>query len=607
MRTSTQLDRLGLVDAAGGWLGYHVADQWSTARFDGWENTLTGFGTSRDKTTFSTFQFSCMLSDNTIESMYHGDDLAQRMIDTGPEEMLRKGYSLCVGDKQDEATETAILEALDELRANEKMIEGMIWGDLFGGSAIVIGADDGRPAIMPLIPERVRKVDALEVLDRRYLSVNSFYQDGPNVGQPETYAIGNPSAVARPVYIVHETRLILFGGARTSRLVRQQRGYWDQSRLQRPFEVLRSFATGFKAVETLLTDGPQGVYKIKNLASLLGSNKKGALEDRINVVEMMRSAMRAMVIDADNESFERQAFTFAGIPDVLDKLMLRLAAAVPMPVTLLMGQSPAGMNATGESDFRWYYDGIATRQTNYLAPRLRKLIQIVCASKEGPTDGKALTTLKINFAPLWTLDPKAEAERRLAVAQTDKIYFDMGALTPDEIALSRFGERGWEDGYKIDRELRETLVDQDHAEQLAEPKPGVDKTLLPPDAISAAITVDEVREAAGLEPDDDPEVGAMHVVEFEAKQTAASAPGAHATDPAQNKPNGFDVKDPAEVPPPGDPNADPSATSDKPGAQGPAGAAAKAPTAKPGATVSGVNAPAGGRGAGVPQKPAKPK
>lgn len=605
MRTETHIDRLGLVDSAGAWLGYHAAEAFSTARFDGWENQLTGFGTNRDKTTYSQFLYSTLLSDNTIEGLYHGDDLAARMIDIVPEEMLRKGYSLCIGDKQDEDTEAAILEALDALNVNEKMIEGMIWGDLFGGSAIVVGADDGRPAALPLVPERVRKVDALEVLDRRYLSVNSFYQAGPNVGQPETYAIGNPSAVARPVYIVHETRLIIFGGARTSRLVRQQRGYWDQSRLQRPFEVLRSFATGFKAVETLLTDGPQGVYKIKNLASLLGSNKKAALEERLNLVEMMRSAMRAMVIDSDNESFERQAFSFSGVPDVLEKLMLRLAAAAHIPVALLMGQAPAGMNATGDSDFRWFYDRVATRQTNYLAPRLRRLIEILCASKEGPTKGQPLEKLKIEFAPLWTLDPKAEAERRLAVASADKIYFDMGALTPEEIALSRFGERGWQDGYQIDRELRSTLLERDQEEALSETDPVPNKDALTPSSNEAVITVDEARAMLGLPPDADPEIGALKVTEFRAKQEAASVPGSHATDPAQNKPNGFAPSDPADLAlgNPNDPHADPNQA----GAPGPAGTAPKAPTSDKGAKASGLNAPAGGGRTGLPAKPTKPK
>jgi hypothetical protein len=361
--------------------------------------------------------------------------------------------------------------------------------------------------------------------------------------------------------------------------------------------VIRSFATGFKAVEILLTDGPQGVYKVDNLASLLGSNNKGLFEQRLQAVDMFRSAMRAVVVDAKTESFERQAVSFSGIPDVLDKLMLRLAAAVPMPVSLLMGQSPAGMNATGESDFRWFYDTIETDQKNELAPALCKFLRILCASKEGPTQGKVPKKIKIEFAPLWTLDPLQEAQRRLAVAQTDVAYETMGALTADEIALNRFGERGYSAETKIDRELRETLVDLAREEALAGDAPPLPKDALTPSSNEVILTVDEGRAMLGQAPDEDPEVGAMKVAELKAKLEAATAPGSHPTDPAQNKPDGFDVQDPAEVAKqeadakaaalgaapgaPGKPNVPTSKASNPASAQGPARTPKKAPASKP--------------------------
>lgn len=588
MRHPTHVDQL--VRFTGSWLGNAFADQ----RLDSWQNNLTGFGTSRDKTMASFYEASCDLTDNALEALYHGEDLSQRIVDTLPEEALRKGYCLNIGKPHDEDTETEILDALDVLGANEKFIEAMIWGRLYGGCAIVLGADDGRPAQLPLIPERVRSLEALEVIDRRYLAVNSFYQDGPKMGQPETFAFGNPGMIARPVYIIHETRLIMFGGARTSRLERMRRAHWDHSVLKRPFEVLRSFATGFKSVETLLTDGPQGVYKIKNLASLLGSNKKQALEDRITTVEMMRSAMRAVVVDSDNEEFTRQSFTFAGIPDVLDKLMLRLAASVPMPVTMLMGQSPAGMNATGESDFRWFYDRVETYQKNYVGPRLRRLIEVLCASKEGPTSGQVPDTMKIEFAALWTLAPKEEAERRLAVAQTDKIYNDMGWITPEEGALSRFGERGWEDGYKVDRELRET--DQEAGDEDNSPPP----TAFTPTENAALLSVDEGRAALGQGPDPDPEFGKLKVA---AALAQLGAQGAVEGDAAGKVNTGQPVVEPVVMPGqnPNDPHADPS----KAGATGQPPAKAQEP--KPGAAVPKGNAPASGAGAVLPKGPSKSK
>jgi hypothetical protein len=171
-RTGEVLDNLGA------WLGH--------GRFDSWENSVTGFGTLRDKTIFSAFMPTPMLGDVTLEQLYHHDDLAARMIDTVPEEMLRKGYCLDIEDSQDLAEDT--IAALTELDANSKIIEAEIWAKTFGGAVLIPVADDGFPAYQPLRPERVKAVTSLEVIDRRFVYPHSFYRTGPKRDQVEVYA-----------------------------------------------------------------------------------------------------------------------------------------------------------------------------------------------------------------------------------------------------------------------------------------------------------------------------------------------------------------------------------------------------------------------------------
>jgi phage-related protein (TIGR01555 family) len=500
-RTGEVLDNLGA------WLGH--------GRFDSWENSVTGFGTLRDKTIFSAFMPTPMLGDVTLEQLYHHDDLAARMIDTVPEEMLRKGYCLDIEDSQDLAEDT--IAALTELDANSKIIEAEIWAKTFGGAVLIPVADDGFPAYQPLRPERVKAVTSLEVIDRRFVYPHSFYRTGPKRDQVEVYAVGSVGHEIRPEFLIHETRMIVFRGARTSRTQRMYRNHWDVSALQRPYEVMRAFATGFKSVELLLSDGPQGVYGIKDLHRLIAGNNQAAIDARLEAVDKMRSALRAIAIDKEYESF-------SGIPDVLDKLMLRLAASVRMPVTILMGQSPAGMNATGESDFRWFYDRVETEQKNYLSPRLRQLINLILASKEGPSSGKAPEKFSIDFEALWTLDPKSEAERRASVATTDKIYIDAGVLMPEEVALSRFGERGWQPGYDaFERDLRRDALDKTVEEIEAGEKAPPTQELLTPTANETITTVNEARAAKGLPPEEDEEIGNMKVAAYRAMQEAEAA------------------------------------------------------------------------------------
>jgi len=83
------------------------------ARFDGWQNPVTGLGTARDKTTYNTFLGPRYLSDLELANLYHGSDLAARMVDVVPDEMLREGFEIDLGDAGLTAEVTDQLESLD--------------------------------------------------------------------------------------------------------------------------------------------------------------------------------------------------------------------------------------------------------------------------------------------------------------------------------------------------------------------------------------------------------------------------------------------------------------------------------------------------------------
>ncbi|MFQ8761936.1 MAG: anti-CBASS protein Acb1 family protein [Intestinimonas sp.] len=57
-------------------------------------------------------------------------------------------------------------------------------------------------------------------------------------------------------------------------------------------------------------------------------------------------------------------------------MCLDLSGASRIPVTKLFGRSPAGMNATGESDLRNYYDYVDTLREAKLRPILEKLLPV---------------------------------------------------------------------------------------------------------------------------------------------------------------------------------------------------------------------------------------
>ncbi len=140
-------------------------------------------------------------------------------------------------------------------------------------------------------------------------------------------------------------------------------------------------------------------------------------------------------------------------------MMLRMSAAARVPVTILMGQSPAGMNATGESDIRWFYDTIESSQKNTIEPALRRVLMLLMLSKSGPTSGQLPESWSIQFPSLWQMTPEEQANVEKTTAERDAIYLDRGVVTPEEVAVSRFTPDGWKPSTQINIEERVAILE----------------------------------------------------------------------------------------------------------------------------------------------------
>jgi phage-related protein (TIGR01555 family) len=140
------------------------------------------------------------------------------------------------------------------------------------------------------------------------------------------------------------------------------------------------------------------------------------------------------MLDAEGgERYEKIATQFAGVPEMMDRAANRLAASSEIPVTLLMGQAPAGLNATGDTDLRIFYDRIKSDQANILAPILIQLVHVTALALGIRGEHGVI------FPSLFQETPKERREADKLLADTDAIYLDREVLTPEEVRARRFG------------------------------------------------------------------------------------------------------------------------------------------------------------------------
>lgn len=460
-----------------------------TPHADSWQNPYTGLGTcGRDKVTAGMFMDPGFLQWTELVGLYHGNSLAAKLVEFRPLEAFRKGYAVVVPDDNGETNSelaTSLEQAGEALELNKQFLEAWIWGRLFGGCLLIVGADDGKDPSQPLDEKNIRSIKYLNVVDRRFAYASQFYANPlePKYGRPSVYQITNAldGPAKGAVMQIHETRVIRFDGARTDVIKRRMLAGWTLSVLQRPYDILRTFDTSFQAIANLMTDVSQGVFKIKNLMEMIAADS-GDLDTRMQLVDMQRSAGRSILVDADGEDFERTATPLAGVPDVLDRIMNLVSMSGDIPVSVLFGRSAAGMNATGDSDFRALYDSIASDQTNYVKPLMLRLYTLICLAKDGPTGGEVPEELDLKFHSLWELTAKEQADLEYQVAQKDALYITNGVLQPEEVALSRYRTGTFSAETEIDVDAREKSlaaeldfsVQQSEAKAAAGPTVGVD-------------------------------------------------------------------------------------------------------------------------------------
>lgn len=464
-------------------------------RADGWQNSVTGLGTTRDKRYYGVYAQDPIIPDVDLESIFNGDGIAKRIVKLVVEDALAKGVGFqtqtdegeddnVTENQQDEAD---IIGAFDDLKFVTAVKQARIWARLFGGAAIMPVLDANGTVQDPLDYNAIRSVRSLVVLDKRSITTSQDLIDNdprsPTFGQPRFYRIQLTDARRLDFQLIHASRIIRFDGALTTERTKQMNQGWSLSVLQALYEPLRDFHAGYGNVGAMLAEGSVGVFKMKGLINAIASKSQALLQARFQQMDLAKSLTRSILLDADTEGgaedYRREQITFNNVPDVLDRFAQRLAGCEGMPLTVLLGISPAGLNSTGESDLSMWDKRVASEQTDELKPPCEHLAKMILAAKDGPTRGKVPDNWNITFPPIREMTEEQTAKLRGAVATTDKIYADMGAITPAEVALSRFGRKGWSMDTKIDLDVREAEAEADR-DAAMNPEPEPEPPIVPP-------------------------------------------------------------------------------------------------------------------------------
>lgn len=416
-------------------------------REDGYVNLLNKYGTKQDNSEAYKFEREPVIPDMQLTGLYEGNGLFSKIIDTPAEEALKHGFDLNLKSNEMNAF---VDEALDDLEWDEKATTAIKWARLYGGALIVMLIDDGRGLEEPVDWEHIRSIDELRVYERSIVQPDyaSLYQQdygGKGVGnrvskfgQPEYYYVSSIYGSFK----VHESRCLVFrNGVLPEQTSNATYLFWGMPEYVRIRRALRETVTAHTDSVKLLERSVQAIYSMKGLASLLTTDDgENQVLKRLQLVDTSRGLLNSIAIDSEGEQYDFKTFQFSGVKDVIDATCNMLSALTNIPQTILFGRSPAGMNATGDSDFESYYNFVEKIQRLMLKRNLRTLLDVVFRAGIASGDVTEEPDYKLEFNPLWSLSDteqatvdQTKAQTALVKAQTAQAYVDMQALDPTEV------------------------------------------------------------------------------------------------------------------------------------------------------------------------------
>lgn len=367
-----------------------------------------GYGTA-NLAAHGTYGYNPMTNNRSLlDRAYRGSWIVGAAVDAPADDMVKAGISI-KADMSPENIKT-MQTRLNALGVWNQLANTARWARLYGG-CIAVMLVKGQQLSTPLDPSRVMKHSfrGLAVFDRWMVEPTLdilVTEPGPCLGMPMYYRVVTGAMLSGQ--LIHYSRIVRMDGVELPYWERQATMGWGMSVIERIYDRLLGFDSTTQGVAQLVYKAHLRVMKVEGLREAISQSGK-AIEGITKNLEMIRAMQNnegMTVIDAKDE-FTALTYTFSGLSDVMIQFAQQLSGALKVPMVRLFGQTPTGLNTSGESDLRMYYDNISQEQQANLKEPLGVVLRVLHQSEFGEAVGD---DFDFEFEPLWQLTDQQKAE-----------------------------------------------------------------------------------------------------------------------------------------------------------------------------------------------------
>jgi phage-related protein (TIGR01555 family) len=342
---------------------------------------------------------------------YLGSGLMQKTIDIPAADRTRAWR-----DWQADDDDQQLIEAEEKrLAIRSKVKAAEVLRGLGGGALILaLPGDPSQPAPIP----SAGGLQAVNVVSRRQLQLVDIDDEvtSATYGEPKFFRVESKAGSVTGGRNIHPSRVIPFRGEPYPAMaltVSAEDRYWGRARILRVMTEVARSDNGARWFSELIKKAKLLRFGISNITEF----DQDELNKRVALIAQGENSLNATLYSlptkdgsgntSGGEQIDDYQVNFTGIPAMQDSLDQRVSAVADIPFTRLMGRSPGGMNATGDSDLANYHDATHASQELEVRPCLERLDAVLLPSAGVTVDDDMTWT----FSPLSKANPKDEAER----------------------------------------------------------------------------------------------------------------------------------------------------------------------------------------------------
>jgi hypothetical protein len=406
---------------------------------------VTGLGGAKDKSASQVFGLR-IVDAAELNAMHRSDWLARKIVDIIPNDMTRAWRDWQA--EQDQIEKIEAVEKLPQINIQVKLNEALRKARLLGGAGLYLGMKDNKPS-EPLDIERVSKGDLqyVHVLTRLEVTTGERIRDIRSewFNQPSYYEINAGGSQNLEPVRIHPSRFIRFVGADILDTTQAADDGWGDSILQVVYDAIQNAASSQQHTASMIPEAKTDVIYIPNLSDYLqNATTTKQLTDRFTYANTIKSMFNMVLLQGTGgngpndggERWEQKQLSFAQLPELIRQFLQIASAAADIPITRLLGESPGGLNSTGDGDLKNYHDNIGARQTNELQPAINRLDEVTIRSALGSRPAGIYYT----WSPLEQMSKKEEAEIFKAKVEAARQIVGAGGTSPALMPVEVVGE-----------------------------------------------------------------------------------------------------------------------------------------------------------------------